>query len=216
MVCAPSLRGKVLSIGSDNTATLCWLVRNRATCETADNLLKFLALTCTIYHIRLVVHHVRGVHNQLSDWISRVLGIDDADPHGSLCYINFSTPSIAFKDLLLYLSKPDPPDRRTVCRILISLALTTSAPFTMRDFLQFMLVLRDLPTIPPPLEPRVATVLDAYQTFVHDLRPAFIPTDIDSAMTAASFWINQCEAPDETLMSPLSSSDRESCLTPED
>ena len=60
MVCAPSLRGKVLSIGSDNTATLCWLVRNRATCETADNLLKFLALTCTIYHIRLVVNHVRG------------------------------------------------------------------------------------------------------------------------------------------------------------
>ena len=204
VVYAPALRGKVLSIGSDNTATLCWLVRNRASCEAADNLLKFLALTCTIYNIRLVVHHVRGIHNQLSDWISRVTGIEDADPHGPLRYVDFASPSVALGGLLKWLSGPDPPDRRTICRVLLSLALTSSDPLTTHDFLRLMLLLRDLPTIPSPLEPRIAVVLDAYQSLEKSIQPPPIPTNIDSAMTAASLWRNQWKAPGYPMSSSTS------------
>ena len=80
LVHAPILRGCVVDFGVDNTATMCWLVRNRSSPGAADTLLKLLSLTCTIYKIKLVVHHVRGVVNVLSDWMSRVLGAEFADP----------------------------------------------------------------------------------------------------------------------------------------
>jgi hypothetical protein len=58
---APLLRNCVVDFGAVNTATLCWLVRNRSSPGAADALLKFLSLTCTIYNIKLVVHHVAGI-----------------------------------------------------------------------------------------------------------------------------------------------------------
>jgi hypothetical protein len=190
MVHAPDLRGRVISIGSDNTATLCWLVRNRASCGAADNLLKFLALTCTIYHIRLVVHHVRGIHNQLSDWISRVTNLDNADPHDLFDRVDPATTSSLLRSLQHQLTLPlsDRPDRRAVCRILLSLALTTSTPFSMNNLLRLMLLLRDLPTVPPSLDDRIPMVLDAYQSLPPDMRPTSIPQDMETALALAEEW----------------------------
>jgi hypothetical protein len=190
MVYAPMLRGCVFSIGSDNTATLCWLVRNRASCGAADNLLKLLALTCTIYNIRLVVHHVRGINNQSADWISRVNGIPDADPHEQFSNVDFTTASSVLTSLQTWLKATDRPDRRMVCRILLSLALTTPGTFSMDDLLRLLLLLRDLPEPHRSLEGRIATVLDAYHTMVlADARPRIIPNEIVSAVQISAEWL---------------------------
>ena len=87
----------------------------------------------TIYTIRIVVHHVRGIHDQLSDWISRVLGIEHTDPHNRLTSVDMSSPSLALESLQQWLASIDQPSRRTVCRVLISLAMST-----FRDFLQLI------------------------------------------------------------------------------
>lgn len=63
MMVAPLLAGQVVSISGDNTAALCWLVKNKSSSGSADTLLKLLSLTCVIYNIRLVAHHTRGIHN---------------------------------------------------------------------------------------------------------------------------------------------------------
>jgi hypothetical protein len=190
MVTAPLLRGKVLSIGSDNTATLCWLVKNRASCGAADNLLKFLSLVCTIYHIRLVVHHVRGIYNNISDWISRVTGIPHADPHAAFDAIDTTSALETFPILQAWLRLPvaERPDRRLICRILLTLALTTEVPFTMQQLLNLMLLLRDLPDISKPLVPDVAKVIDAYQSLDRSIRPQKIPGNIYDALQAAKIW----------------------------
>jgi hypothetical protein len=189
---APLLRGSVLSIGSDNTATLCWLVRNRASCGAADNLLKLLSLTCTIYNIRLVVHHVKGVDNQLADWISRVAGIEDSDPHESLTRVDFSNATTILRSLQDWTNSEVKPDRRQVCRTLLSMALTVSEHFSMDELLRSILLLRHLPTYPKPNEERIRIVLDAYQTLVlADNRPASIPSTISAAVEAAKEWKKQ-------------------------
>jgi hypothetical protein len=189
---APLLRGSVLSIGSDNTATLCWLVRNRASCGAADNLLKLLSLTCTIYNIRLVVHHVKGVDNQLADWISRVAGIEDSDPHESLTRVDFSNATTILRSLQDWTQSEVQPDRRQVCRTLLSMALTVSEHFSMDELLRSILLLRHLPTYPKPNEERIRIVLDAYQTLVlADNRPASIPSTISAAVEAAKEWKKQ-------------------------
>ena len=40
MLAAPILAGKVVSLGADNTAALCWLVKNESSSGAADTLLK--------------------------------------------------------------------------------------------------------------------------------------------------------------------------------
>jgi len=84
LVAAPFLKGLVVSLGADNMATLCWMVKHRSSSGAADTLLKLLSLTCTIYSIKIVVHHVKGSVNYLSDWLSRVSGIETCDHHSLL------------------------------------------------------------------------------------------------------------------------------------
>ena len=67
------LRGQVVDIGTDNTACLCWLVKQKATSISADRLLKVLAITCIISNIRLRSHFIPGVHNVIPDYLSRNL-----------------------------------------------------------------------------------------------------------------------------------------------
>jgi len=52
-----------------------------------------------------------------------------------------------------------------------------------------MLLLRDIPDIPEPLDSRIEYVLDAYQRLaLSGNPPALIPQNIDEAISTATSW----------------------------
>jgi hypothetical protein len=67
----PLLRDSTVSFGTDNSATLSWLIRSRSRTEIADRLLKTYAFTCLAYGIHVSAYHVPGVLNVLADILSR-------------------------------------------------------------------------------------------------------------------------------------------------
>ena len=62
----PLLRDSVISFGTDNTATLSWLLRARAKASAADRLLKTYSMVCMAYGIQLAPSHIPGVDNRLT------------------------------------------------------------------------------------------------------------------------------------------------------
>jgi hypothetical protein len=190
MVFAPILRNCVVDFGTDNTATLCWLVRNRSSPGAADTLLKLLSLTCTIYNIKLVVHHVPGKVNIISDWISRVLGVEFADPHDVFLDIDVSA-SIPFLSTIYtrLRDRAKPLDKQQVCRLLISHALRCEEDLSAAAIIQMMESLHHLESVTCCTDDRIPTVIDSYQrAFSGQSPPPPIPTDLTSAVTAALEW----------------------------
>ena len=87
------------------------------------------------------------------------------------------------------LASADPPDRRFVCRLILSAAFTTSSIFSMDDLVRFMMLLRNTPKIEPPLEPRIGTVINAFQRLTTaGVSLPKIPEHIDDAVIAATAW----------------------------
>ena len=73
------LKHCTVDIGTDNTACLCWLIRQKAQSVSADRLLKVLALNCIIFDIRLRSHFIPGVENLIPDYLSRSLKYSTLD-----------------------------------------------------------------------------------------------------------------------------------------
>jgi hypothetical protein len=187
MVCAPFLKGQVVSIGVDNTAALCWLVHHKSSSGVADNLLKLLALTCALYNIRIVAHHVKGIVNYLSDWKSRVQGVERCDPHEHL--LNAQTAS--FPLALQAITRTATTDRRLAVRQLLSLVLLNDEPMDTVTLITTMFSLRT--TCDPNMveDVQIKKVLDSFQRFhnKHGVPPVpTIPNNIDDAVNMCDVW----------------------------
>jgi hypothetical protein len=152
-----------------------------------------LALTCTLYNIRLVVHHVKGIENHLSDWISRVLGAEFADPQGIFNTIGSKAGESDFILNLHYcVNCPvlgEDLSRREVCRALLSNAIVRPNNPTASEIIQMIGVLRGLDLDPPLADTRIPQVLSSFQR-VRDINrhPDKIPGTLDKAMSAAATW----------------------------
>ena len=190
LVLAPLLRGCVVSLGADNTATLCWLVRNRSASGPADALLKLLSLTCVLYHIKLVVHHVKGIDNHLSDWMSRVLGADFADPHSIFITFQMTSDRSPFSQLLDDKGGQGRTlDRRSFCRLLLSHALLCTYSWPAAEIIRTLSLLRSYDAVPVMDDGRIPFVLDSFQRlFVEGSHPGVIPPTLDEAVAAARVW----------------------------
>ena len=81
---AHHLCNRVVDVGTDNTACLCWLIRQKARSVVADRLLKIMALMCSAFNIRLQAHFIRGVDNWVPDFLSRDLEWSFMDDHAAL------------------------------------------------------------------------------------------------------------------------------------
>ena len=183
---APLLQGYVVSIGTDNTACLCWLVRNKASSGVADALLKILSLVCTIYSIKLVAHHVPGVVNYISDWISRAGGLEDYDPHAHLAVSELEDPQAfltAVEDLINLRSGPDPFNRMNLCRLILGKLLTLTDELPSELLVGTISHLHKLPGVPSfgyckgrAVIDGVAEVLATGEEF------SGIPMDVDDAL----------------------------------
>ena len=190
MVTAPMLRGCVISIGSDNTATLCWLVRNRSATGAADALLKLLSLTCVLYNIKLVVHHVKGIYNYHSDWLSRVLDATFADPHE----IFYKIPMTNSHDFVAALAEQTgdvsaPLDRREICRLLLSNALVCQDQLSTQSIIRMLSILRHADTVEYITNHNITFVLDAFQRLHEvDRHPTHIPHRLGDAVDCATQW----------------------------
>lgn len=186
MMVAPLIAGKVVSISGDNTAALCWLVRNKSSSGAADTLLKLLSLTCVIYNIRLVAHHTRGVDNFLADWQSRVLGVAECDPLEVVQLVAEQSS----EEFLRHMQDVDPTDRRSVCRRLLSFALINPDVPSVDTVIRMMVCLRDAPTVNMVTNSDIPFVMDAFQRLV-DLNAhpyEGIPDSIQDAVIAAREW----------------------------
>ena len=116
---APKLQERVVSIGTENTASLCWLVRNKVSAGVADSLLKLLSLVCTVYNVNLVAYHIPGALNLISDWASWGTGVDAYDPHDCLRFVDTEDQTSFLEALQERAGEPgDRPGatRRSVCR----------------------------------------------------------------------------------------------------
>ncbi len=186
MMVAPLLAGQVVSISGDNTAALCWLIKNKSSSGSADTLLKLLSLTCVIYNIRLVAHHTRGIHNFLADWQSRVLGIESCDPPEAVALVSQQSTAEFFQ----HIHDVDPTDRRSVCRRLLSFALINADTPSVDTIVRMMVCLRAAPEVNMVANKDVPRVMDAFQRLVDlDAHPATgIPGTIQDAVVAARDW----------------------------
>lgn len=162
MFWAPLLRGQVVSIGTDNTACLCWLMKNKSASGIADALLKILALVCMLYDIRIVAHHVAGVINFLGDWLSRVTGIDNCDARQFLAGAQ-RNPQDKFIAELLAMSLPGSSfTRRDICRAILTRVMLHSDEMTLSLLVNIMVTLQRVPDIPAFPEHSVIQILDGF------------------------------------------------------
>jgi hypothetical protein len=201
MVYAPILRDKTIDIGVDNIAAMCWLVRNRASSGAADTLLKLLAITCVLFNIRIVAHHIRGVDNWIPDWLSRVLGIDHLDHHNWLSDVPTLSHIQLFDRLQDIADSLSPYKRLTTCRLILSYALVgdMNPPVVLLIRLIFFIHQHDHGSEPVSptgtytrADDRVSTVFSQFdRAYRLDQHPNTIPMTIDDAFAAAPSW---CDA----------------------
>ena len=192
VVSAPTLRGQVVDIGTDNTAALCWLVRHRSSAGAADALLKLLALTCAFYSIRIIAHHVRGIFNYIPDWISRVLGAEFADPHEVFSALpqghRPSHPEFVEK-LHAWVSGGGSLSRRETARLLLSHILVNPVTMTTKAITSMMFLVLASDDIGPILDSRIPRVMTAFQRLVDAGAPVEnIPPTLHEALAAAGLW----------------------------
>ena len=165
LILAPTLRGQVVSIGTDNTATLCWLVKHRSSAGPADALLKLLSTVCTMYDIKIVAYHLKGDYNYISDWLSRVLGISQRDPDQLLD----SIPSLSDNDFLnifqRYATTTNtgvPPDRRLACRLILTRVLTNPELLSTQTMISLLVILYNVRHISPSADDEILAVLNGF------------------------------------------------------
>ncbi len=162
MFWAPVLRGRVVSIGTDNTACLCWLMKNKSAPGIADALLKILALVCLLYDIRIVAHHVAGIINFLGDWLSRVKGIDICDARHFLAGAQRNSQD-RFLAELLAMAEPDSQfTRRDICRAVLTRVLIHSDEMTLPLLISIMVALQRVPGISGFPDSRVFQIMDGF------------------------------------------------------
>ena len=160
---APKLQERVVSIGTDNTACLCWLVRNKASSGAADSLLKLLSLVCTIYNIKLGAYHIPGALNFLSDWASRVTGVEEYDPHDCLRFVDTEDQMSFLETLQATAGEPGgrPGEtRRRVCRAIISRLLVQEDELSIQLLIGLIATLHRCPEVGDEGDSKVRAVLD--------------------------------------------------------
>jgi hypothetical protein len=186
MMVAPLLAGQVVSISGDNTAALCWLIKNKSSSGAADTLLKLLSLTCVIYNIRLVAHHTRGVDNFLADWQSRVQGVEACDPPHMVDKVAQQTSEEFFQ----HMRDTAPTDGRSVCRHLLSFALVNPEVPSVDVIVRMMICLRAAPEVNMIDDPDIPMVMSSFQRLVDFGRhpAAGIPGNIVDSRLAAHDW----------------------------
>ena len=155
MLWAPLLRGQVVSIGTDNTACLCWIIKNKSASGVADALLKLLALVCLLYDIRLVAHHVAGIINFLGDWLSRVKGIDICDARHFLAGAQRNCQAKFIAELQAMSDPNSVFNRRDICRAILTRVLVHPDEMTLELLISIMATLQRVPTVPPFPDNRV-------------------------------------------------------------
>jgi len=191
LVAAPFLKGLVVSLGADNMATLCWMVKHRSSSGAADTLLKLLSLTCTIYNIKIVVHHVKGSVNYLSDWLSRVSGIETCDYHSLLQSNDLASDESFLPMLETHIRVDRSANRRSVARLILSHALLCTTTMSTDTILRLISALRHFQHIDWGHDPRVSRVLSSFQNLLDRGHPApSIPLNITDAMAASVRWDN--------------------------
>jgi hypothetical protein len=192
VVAAPMLRGQVVDIGTDNTAALCWLVRHRSSAGAADALLKLLALTCVLYSIRIIAHHVRGIVNYIPDWISRVLGAEFADPPKLFRSIRKLKP-IAHEHFIQslhdWVASGETLSRREIGRLLLSHILQDPTTMSADTVVQMMFLVLATENISPITDGRIPRVMTSFQRLIdEDIPNEGIPPTLSEALAAAKHW----------------------------
>jgi hypothetical protein len=124
------LKHCVVDIGTDNTACLCWLVRQKAQSISADRLLKVLALNGLIFDIRLRSHYIPGVDNIIPDYLSRNLEWSHLD----IMQKEFHLASPLTDIFLDNLSKKH-YSHKQLCRAIIHQSLVVEEPLMITELL---------------------------------------------------------------------------------
>ena len=164
MLWAPLLRGETISIGTDNTACLCWLMKNKSASGVADSLLKILALVCLLYDIRIIAHHVPGIINFLGDWLSRVQGIDDCDARHFLRGAQSNTQDKFIAELHAMAEPESKFNRRDICRAILTRTLVHPDEMTIQLLVSIIVVLQRVPEVPLFPDLRVLQIMDGFTT----------------------------------------------------
>ena len=164
MLWAPFLRGETISIGTDNTACLCWLMKNKSASGVADSLLKILALVCLLYDIRIIAHHVPGIINFLGDWLSRVQGIDVCDARHFLRGAQSNIQDKFIAELHAMAEPESKFNRRDICRAILTRTLVHPDEMTIQLLVSIIVVLQRVPEVPLFPDLRVLQIMDGFTT----------------------------------------------------
>jgi hypothetical protein len=124
------LKGQVVDIGTDNTACLCWLVKQKAQSISADRLLKILAINCIISNIRIRSHFIPGVNNLIPDYLSRNLEWSFLDQTQEAVRLAGRT-----QDNFTTLLVEETYTHQQLCRAIIHRSLTIDQPLAVTELL---------------------------------------------------------------------------------
>ena len=70
----------LVDLGGDNTTTLCWMIKHKASNYVADRLLKIMGLLCIRFCVQNTDHKVPGKYFRQPDWLCRCQRLDYLEP----------------------------------------------------------------------------------------------------------------------------------------
>ena len=149
---AHHLRNLVVDVGTDNTACLCWLIRQKARSVAADRLLKIMAMMCSAFNIRLQAHFIRGEDNFVPDFLSRDLEWSFLDDHAALRGFRGTSDADVLDPTLSH---------QALCRIVLHRALVNEEPIAVTELYATLAALQSTASsVDITVDPRLEEVLD--------------------------------------------------------
>jgi hypothetical protein len=149
---AHHLCNRVVDVGTDNTACLCWLIRQKARSVAADRLLKIMAMMCSAFNIRLQAHFIRGVDNLVPDFLSRDLEWSFMDDHAAVPGFQGTSAADGLDPTLSH---------QALCRIVLHRALVSEEPIAVTELYATLNALqRTASSVDISVDPRLEYVLD--------------------------------------------------------
>ena len=175
-----TIADSLVDLGGDNTTTLCWMIKHKASNYVADRLLKILGLLCIRFRVQITDHKVPGKYFRQPDWLSRCTSLDYLDPPDT------DIPSTDDEYFLLMKTGCHQNYNR-LCRLVLHRCLTAHSFISFDELFKTVTAMANHAQFyRPPNEPLVVKLLDAIHIRYSRLDPPISIPSVSLAKTGLS------------------------------
>jgi hypothetical protein len=170
----------LVDLGGDNTTTLCWMIKHKASNYVADRLLKILGLLCIRFRVQITDHKVPGKYFRQPDWLSRCTSLDYLDPPDT----DIPNTDDEYFNLL---KTGCHQNYNRLCRLVLHRCLTAHSFISFDELFKTVTAMASYAHFyRPPNEPLVVKLLDAIHIRYSRLDPPITIPSVILAKTGSS------------------------------